>query len=139
AAKGWQVAVTGSPAEAPLTRTLAAAIGPGTVNLCGQTDLGQLGAVLRRCRLLICNDNGISHVAAATRTASVVIASGSDVNRWAPLNRRLHPVLYTPVACRPCAFDECPVGHVCALGVEPERVLEQAGRQLQQAEEGSFT
>lgn len=138
AGEGWQIAVTGSPAEASLTRTLANAIGR-SVDLCGETDLGQLAAILRRCRLLVCNDTGISHVAAAMGTASVVIASGSDVNRWAPLDSTAHSVLHAPVACRPCAFDECPVGHICALGVEPKMVLEQARNQLRRTEKVFLT
>lgn len=142
-AEGWRIAVTGSAAEAPLTRALAAGIGARAVDLCGATDLGQLAAMLERCRLLVCNDTGISHVAAAVGAASVVVASGSDVARWAPLDARLHPVLHAPAACRPCAFDECPVGHVCALGVEPEAVLERARLQLRRMEsagmESSFT
>lgn len=138
-AQGWQIAVTGSPAEAELTRSLAAGIGPGAVDLCGATSLGQLAAVLRRCRLLVCNDTGISHVAAAVEAPSVVIASGSDVNRWAPLDARLHPVLHAPAACRPCAFDLCPVGHVCALGVDPDSVVGQAQAQLKRARTHTFT
>lgn len=139
ASKGWQIAVTGSPSEAALAAALTSGVGAGCVNLCGRTQLGELGAVVSQCRLLICNDTGISHVAAAVGAASVVIASGSDVNRWAPLDRGRHPVLHAPAECRPCAFDECPVGHFCAWGVGAAEVLERAARQLKQAESPSVT
>jgi len=139
AAEGWQIAVTGSLGEAALVQALVARIGVEAVDLCGATSLGELAAVLSRCRLLVCNDTGISHVATAVDAPSVVIASGSDVKRWAPLDAHLHPVLHAPAECRPCAFDQCPVGHLCALGVEPEQVLEQARRQLERTGLASFT
>jgi ADP-heptose:LPS heptosyltransferase len=77
-----------------------------------------------KARLVVCNDTGISHVAAALRTPSVVVASGSDPRRWAPLNRELHRVLWHDVPCRPCAYAECPTGHECALGVTVRDVLD---------------
>ena len=130
AREGWQIAVTGSPAESEIASTVASAIGPDCVDLCGATDLGVLASLLRQSRLLICNDTGISHVAAAVKLPSVVIASGSDVRRWAPLDTRRHTVLHVATACRPCAYDVCPTAHECAVGVEVEHVLNQARRYL---------
>src|SRR5699024_9059570 len=97
----------------------------------GLTDLGMLASMLQRAPLLICNDTGVSHVAAAMRTPSVVIASGSDVNRWAPLDTGLHTVLHADVPCRPCAHDDCPVpGHPCATRITTDDVLAAAHLQL---------
>jgi len=56
--------------------------------------------MLSECRLLICNDTGISHVAAAVGAASVVLACASDVSRWAPPDASRHRVLAHDVACR---------------------------------------
>jgi ADP-heptose:LPS heptosyltransferase len=129
AREGWTVAVTGSPAEATLTAEIAAQV-PGAVNLTGETTLGSLAAAIAKSALLVCNDTGVSHVAAAVGAPSVVIASGSDVRRWKPLDEGLHPVVWHDVPCRPCAHDVCPVGHGCALGVPVERVLDEARRKL---------
>jgi hypothetical protein len=52
------------------------------------------------------------------------------VKRWAPLDAARHRVLWHDVACRPCAFDACPVGHPCALGVGIESVVAEARRLL---------
>ncbi|WP_017924339.1 glycosyltransferase family 9 protein, partial [Burkholderia glumae] len=100
-------------------------------HLAGATSLGGLAALVARSRLVVCNDTGISHVAAALRTASVVVASGSDTRRWAPLDRVLHRVLADYPPCRPCLFRDCPYGHVCALNVSVEQAAGAARRQLE--------
>ncbi|CAB3699863.1 glycosyltransferase family 9 protein [Achromobacter dolens] len=130
---GWQVALTGTTAEQSLTRELKQRAGLPLPDLCGATSLGGLAALLRASRLLVCNDTGVSHMAAAMGAASVVIACGSDARRWAPRDRRRHRVLAAPVPCRPCAYETCPIGHPCAWRVTVADVLEQAGRQLTEA------
>ena len=74
--------------------------------------------------MLVCNDTGVSHVAAALRVPSVVVACGSEVSRWAPADAALHRVLAKPAPCRPCAHAECPVGHGCALALTVEEVVQ---------------
>lgn len=126
AARGLQIVLTGTAGEAGLTRAVAERMRAPSVDLAGQTDLGALGVLLSEARLLVCNDTGVSHIAAALDLPSLVVASGSDVQRWAPLDRERHPVLWHAVECRPCAHVECPIGHPCALGVTAELVLTRA-------------
>jgi ADP-heptose:LPS heptosyltransferase len=128
--EGWRIVITGSRDEQFLAQFLAARLSTRVVNLCGKTSLGALASLLQRSRLLICNDTGISHIAAAVATPSVVIASGSDVARWAPLNSDLHAVLHHSVPCRPCSYRQCPVGHVCATAISVDQVLAQVQVQL---------
>ncbi|WP_459618572.1 glycosyltransferase family 9 protein [Bordetella sp. 2513F-2] len=120
---GWQVALTGTSDEAPIRRQVLEGGAAGATDLGGRTTLGSLAALLSRCRLAVCNDTGISHVCAAVGAPSVVVASGSDVRRWAPLDARRHTVLWADAPCRPCSHDVCPVGHRCALDVPAQRVL----------------
>jgi ADP-heptose:LPS heptosyltransferase len=122
---GWRVVLTGSKAEAPLTRRVAAAMQAPATDLAGRTSLGTLGAVVARARLLVSNDTSVSHIAAAMRTPSVVVACGSDPQRWAPLDRHLHRVIGYEVGCRPCRHASCPIGHPCALGVSAHDVLQE--------------
>jgi ADP-heptose:LPS heptosyltransferase len=77
---------------------------------------------LSRARLLVCNDTGVSHVAAALRVPSVVVCCGADARRFAPLDHVLHEVLHHPIACRPCSHVHCPIGHPCAHKLSPDRV-----------------
>jgi ADP-heptose:LPS heptosyltransferase len=125
---GWSIVLTGTAAEAPLTRSVAQAMHEPALDLAGRTSLGGLAALIGRARMLLSNDTGVSHIAAATRTPSVIVCSGGDPQRWAPLNHELHRVLSHDVECRPCAHAQCPVGHDCALGVSVAQVLNEIRR-----------
>jgi ADP-heptose:LPS heptosyltransferase len=96
AAQGFQIVLTGTAAEAELTQTVADAMHSPAVDLAGKTSLGAIAALLEQAQLLICNDTGISHLAAALQVKSVVIFSDSDPRRWAPLNRHRHRIVTTP-------------------------------------------
>jgi ADP-heptose:LPS heptosyltransferase len=100
------------------------------INLAGKTSLGSLAALLKKSRLLICNDTGTSHIAAGLKVPSVIITTGSDPYRWAPLNEELHTTLYHEVECRPCSFNFCPYEQQCAYGVEVGDVIAEAKRHL---------
>lgn len=127
---GWQIAITGTSNEAAITAAVLGAMTAPALHLTGSTTLGGLAALVARARLVVCNDTGISHVAAAMRTPSTVIASGSDTRRWAPLDRSRHHVLADYPPCRPCAFRDCPYGHTCALNVSVSHVVDAALEQL---------
>jgi ADP-heptose:LPS heptosyltransferase len=90
---GYDVVLTGVASERPIVGRVAASMQHGAIDLCGRTDLGTLGALVMRAALVVCNDTGISHVAAAVQTPSVVISTGDNPQRWAPINRHLHRVL----------------------------------------------
>jgi ADP-heptose:LPS heptosyltransferase len=130
AREGLRIVLTGTVGETQLTSRLQSAMREPALDLAGRTTLGTLGAVIARARLIVCNDTGVSHIAAATRTPSVVIACGSDPRRWAPLNRDLHHVIAAKVPCRPCAHVECPVGHACALDVSARQVIAETRKAL---------
>jgi ADP-heptose:LPS heptosyltransferase len=130
AVDGWQIAITGIAAEAPLTGAVLGAMSASALHLAGATSIGALAVLVAHARLVVCNDTSISHIAAATATASLVIACGSDTRRWAPLDHARHRVLADFPACRPCMFHDCPYGHPCALNVGVHEVVETARAQL---------
>jgi ADP-heptose:LPS heptosyltransferase len=124
AKRGFKVVLTGSGEEALLTRRIARTLPAGSaVDLGGQTRLGVFAAILGKARLLVSNDTGVSHVAAALGVPSVVVSCGADPRRFAPLDHALHEVLHHPVACRPCNHMHCPIGHPCAHKLTPDRVV----------------
>jgi ADP-heptose:LPS heptosyltransferase len=126
AREGLKVVLTGTQGEKDVVSKVRRHMRFASVDLTGQTSLGGLAALVARSRLVLANDTGISHIAAALQAPSVIVASGSDPRRWAPLDRRLHRVLSHPAQCRPCAHAECPIGHPCALGVTAEQVAREA-------------
>lgn len=119
---GTPVVLTGSPDEAEVVHAVKDAMQMPAIDLCGKTSLGSLAALIANARLVVSNDTGISHVAAGVATRSVIVASGSDVQRWAPLDKERHQVFSVDMACRPCAHFECPTAHECAVAVGTEEV-----------------
>ena len=101
---GMRTVVTGSIDEAPLAADVARLARGSIVDLTGRTGLGALGALVDDARLVVTNDTGISHVAAARRTPSVVVFTGSDPRRWAPLDRALHRAVGPAAAGAGSAF-----------------------------------
>lgn len=96
---GFPPVLTGAPAEVDLAGEVADRMTAPAVNLAGRTTLGGLAALLEGAALIVTNDTGVSHVAAGLRVPSVVLFTGSDPARWAPLDAQPHrPVI---VAGRP--------------------------------------
>jgi ADP-heptose:LPS heptosyltransferase len=126
AARGWQVLLTGGTQERAIAGEVLGNMAAPALDLTGRTTLGALALLVSRAGLLVSNDTAVSHLAAATGTPSVIVSSGGDPVRWAPLDHRRHRVLSAPAACRPCVFEICPIGHPCALDVSAAQVLEAA-------------
>jgi ADP-heptose:LPS heptosyltransferase len=93
---GLQIVLTGSEVEAPLTRAVAALMRAPAIDSAGPISIGGLAALLSRARLLVSNDTGVSHVAAALKVPSVILFIASDLARWSPSNRDLHRCVWDP-------------------------------------------
>lgn len=120
---GWRVVLTGTLPESPLVAAVRGAMRCPAIDMSGRTTLWTLGALVNRAQAVISNDTGVVHIAAALRVPSVVVSCGADVSRWAPLDHARHRVLWTDIACRPCTYRDCPVGHTCAKAIEPTEVV----------------
>ncbi len=90
AATGYTIVLTGSAAECSLAEHVRQQMRFPALNAASSYSLGALAVLLRDARLLVCNDTGVSHLAAALKLRSVVVFTGSDPERWAPLDTRLH-------------------------------------------------
>ncbi len=101
AALGYQVVLTGSSAETPLADGVAGHMAARAVNLAGKTSLGGLAALLSSAQLLLSNDTGVSHLAAAIRTPSVILFSAPDHARWAPADLRIHKIIRNAASVTP--------------------------------------
>jgi heptosyltransferase-2 len=92
-----------------------------------QGTLGLLKALLRRCRLLVTNDTGARHVAAALG-ADVVTVFGSTDPTWARIDYPRERIVRVDVPCGPCQRRKCPrppgpTYHQCMTAITPEMVL----------------
>lgn len=125
ASKGFQIVLTGIAEELPLTRAIAKTMLSSSSNLAGELSLGGLGALLAGAKLLVCNDTGVSHIAAALKVPSTVVYLGSSPARWAPLDTKLHRRVFHPIDCRPCEHRVCPIGHRCADEISADDVMEE--------------
>lgn len=97
---GLAVVLTGSSNEAPLTAEVARHMRTAAVDAAVPLSIGAMAALMRRARLLLCNDTGVSHIAAGLRLRSVVIFSKADIRRWAPMDQQQHKCLWDPAGER---------------------------------------
>lgn len=92
---GYDVAVTGSPDEAPLGERVIELAGlPSRSMLAGTTSLLELAAVVANARVVVCGDTGVAHLASAYRTPSVVLFGPTPPARWGPPEDGPHSVLW---------------------------------------------
>lgn len=98
---GHHVVVTGSAQDRPLTAAivLMAGLAP-EADLAGRLGLVELAAVVAHARLVISNDTGVAHLAAAGRTPSVTIFAAMDPALWGPPRRAYHRVVWHPEQAR---------------------------------------
>lgn len=93
---GLSIVLTGSGKEADLTAAVAAHMRNKAIDAAVPLSIGAMAALMRRSRLLICNDTGVSHIAAGFRLPSVVVFSKADMRRWAPLDQVRHRCVWDP-------------------------------------------
>jgi ADP-heptose:LPS heptosyltransferase len=124
--RGFEIVLTGSEDERAVVSLVSGCMRSPHFNVVGQTSLGSLAYLLKNADLLVSNDTGVSHVAAAVGCPSVIVNTGSDSSRWRPLDHQRHASVSFDVPCRPCSYMRCPIDQPCASGVSVSAVLEEA-------------
>ncbi len=93
----------GTAAERPLVQRALASLNRPAHEACGETSLGELAALLARCRLLLTNDTGTMHVASAVGSRVVDVSTGPVfVHETGPYGEG-HFVIESRIECFPCA------------------------------------
>ncbi len=128
-----RVILLGSKMEEPIALDVAARMATPCLNLVGRTSLGLLMGVLRECSLLITNDSGPMHLAAALGVPQVAIFGSTSEIATGPVSD-VAEVVKNPVDCSPCFLRECPIDFRCMTGVSVARVIEAAERAMARAE-----
>ncbi len=97
---GLDTVLTGSADEAPQARAVAGHMRTPAIDATAPLSIGAMAALMSRSRLLVCNDTGVSHIAAGLGLHSVVVFNQADIARRAPLDRLRHRCIWDPAAER---------------------------------------
>ena len=119
------MALTGEAAEQPLIDRIVHASDANAISCAGLLDLGELGAAIKLSSLVISNNTGPAHLAAAVGTPLVDLYALTNPQHtpWQVECR----VLFNDVPCRFCQKSICPEGHNdCLKGITPQRVVDAA-------------
>ena len=132
--KNRKVVVLGSRDDQPVVNEILERCREKPVDLSGRTTLRQLAAVLKRCELLITNDNGAMHVGVAQNVPVVAIFGSTTLSLgYGPYTDRAE-VVERSLDCRPCGrhgYSTCPRGHFnCMKQITPEQVMAAAEKWL---------
>jgi lipopolysaccharide heptosyltransferase II len=115
-------ALLGSPAEQQLCKEIAAmARNVKTVDLSGKTTPGTLTEIIRRADLLLCNDSGPMHLAAATGTPVTALFGPTDPELTGPYGKNCR-VLQPELNCIKCFRKNCPTEE-CHHKISPEATV----------------
>ena len=121
--------ILGGKADVELSTTIARELthhAPRTTNVSGQTSLRELMALLKLSRVLLTNDTGPMHVAAALGTPVVVPFGSTSPELTGPglPGDPRHRLLKSDAPCSPCFLRECPIDFRCMNGISVERVVD---------------
>jgi len=122
--QGYAVWITGSQKDREIGDKIMALGNADTRNLCGTTDLADAVALLSCASLVVTNDSGLMHVAAALDRPMLALYGSSSPNFTPPLSKNAH-ILKIDLPCSPCFKRECPLKHFkCMTNLTPQMVAE---------------
>lgn len=121
--RGCNVWIVGSAKEAALGAEVDALSNNSCTNLCAKTSLDEAVDVLASVRLVVSNDSGLMHVAAALGTPLIALYGSSSPGFTPPLSDDAK-ILKLDLPCSPCFRRQCPLGHFnCMMQLTPDSVM----------------
>ncbi|HQS58412.1 MAG: lipopolysaccharide heptosyltransferase II [Gallionellales bacterium 35-53-114] len=122
--QGYAVWIVGSRKEQEIGDKIVALGNLSTRNLCGSTSLGDAISLLSCASLVVSNDSGLMHIAAALDRPMLALYGSSSPGFTPPLSQQAQ-ILKIDIACSPCFKRECPLGHFkCMKNLTPQMVAE---------------
>ena len=113
-AQGAQVWIFGSARDQPIAQAVIAATDPARraslLDLCGHTRLGEAIDLMSLASVVVANDSGLMHVAAALRRPLVALYGSSSPQHTPPLDAQAH-LIWHAIECSPCYARTCAPGH----------------------------
>jgi lipopolysaccharide heptosyltransferase II len=130
--QGYAVWLLGSPNDQPAAAPIASALAD-VRDVTGRTDLGTAIDLLSVASVVVSNDSGLMHVAAALGRPLIALFGSSSPDYTPPLSPLAH-IARTGIACSPCFQRECPLGHFkCMRELDPEHVYRLASEAAEEA------
>lgn len=121
--KGWQVWLLGSDKDRLVCQELDALCGHNTEVLAGKTSLPEAVDLISFASLVVANDSGLMHIAAALQKPLVAVYGSTDPGHTPPLSDN-HAIARLDLDCSPCFKRECPLQHLdCLRQLKPVRIL----------------
>jgi heptosyltransferase-2 len=124
---GAECVLVGAPAERDLCAKVAATTQSDTLIAAGETDIGDLIALLSLCDGFAGNDSGAMHLASALAIPTVGIFGSTNPDRTGPGGPNAD-VVYHRLECSPCLQRTCKFGHYnCLREIDPPEVARKLG------------
>lgn len=123
--KHAKVVIFGGPGETDIAAEIEPHLGGACLNLAGRTTVRGLMALIRNCDLLVTNDSGPMHIAAALGVPLVAIFGSTDHATTSPYTDRA-VIVRKDIVCAPCKLRECPTDHRCMSAVTADDVASAA-------------
>ena len=127
-----RVLLIGSADEADVTREVKTRMRNEPVVLTGKTSLDQITAVLSLVDLLVTNDTGPAHIAAALGRPTLVMFGPTNPLTTRPFAPDAE-ILRHPPECAPCMLRDCPIDHRCMTAITVDEVFEHSQALLKRA------
>ncbi len=123
-AQGWQVWLFGSDKDKATAEQINQEVSGACIDFTGRTSLAEAVDLMSLVDVVVSNDSGLMHVAAALDKKIIALYGSSDPGFTPPLNNKAH-VISLKLECSPCFKRECPLGHTrCLTDIKPEQVLD---------------
>lgn len=125
--QGWHVLILGSQADHAIASEITSQIPTGQAdsifNLCGNTKLQDAIDLLATANVVISNDSGLMHIAAALHRPLIAIYGPTSPNFTPPLAENAH-IIQIDVDCGPCFQRTCPKQHhLCMNNINSEQII----------------
>jgi heptosyltransferase-2 len=122
--QGWQVWLFGSDKDKEIAEQINRESKGLCSNFAGRTSLAEAVDLMSLVNVIVTNDSGLMHVAAALDKKIMALYGSSDPGFTPPLTAKAR-VISLNLECSPCFKRECPLGHTrCLTDIKPDQVLE---------------
>lgn len=135
---GFRIALFGEKGTEQACERVKAIIGEPATDFSKTCSLRETAAMLQQMKLVVSNDSGLMHVAAAVSTPMVTLFGPTNSKKegpWMPEDR--YKALHTELACHPCAYSECPMDDWCMDKIWVSTVIEEIETLLNRSDGGT--